>query len=197
MFSSSAALAYSVTNDPISFLDDAIDKLVDATWPKAEDLRGPFWEAAGQKRADKSASSEAVKKLLTAAAAGGMTQKDFEMSVTSLRSDSRRYADAEMGRAEDFRGALWHYYMTYSAQMSLLAIEKFAVYFRNKGWLSEVECLNTLNYATEKIDALAAVKKMFPPGVPPDWEIEPTTRSHRTKRISVLAQFCHTKCVKR
>lgn len=162
MFANSHTPVASVTSDPLSFLDDAIDKLVDATWSKSENLRGPFWEAMGQKRADKSASSVAVKTLLAAATAGGMTQKDFEISVTSLRSDSRRDADSLMGLADDFRGALWHYYMTYSAQMSLSALDKFAVHFRNKGWLSEVECLNTLSYSVEKIRILGAVKKMCP-----------------------------------
>jgi hypothetical protein len=183
MFSSSAAPAYSVTNDPFHFLDDA-----DATTPQGllapvGQGESPFWEAMGQKRADKSASNAAVRKLLSAAAAGGMSQKGFEMSAVFLRLGRKKDLDSIISRSEGFKGTLWHFYMSSEARMSLKTFNQYLQYFLSKGWLTDEGLNPPLEYSAKKIEALAAVKKMFPPGVPPDWEIERTTRTYRTKRI--------------
>lgn len=164
MFANHHAPVDSVTSDPLAFLDDAHDKykLVDWTRPKPEDFRGPFWEAMGQKRADKSASSDEVKKLLLAAAAGGMTQKDFETGVSVLRPSKRTDVDSKIQRKEGYRGALWHYYVTESAQMSLLALVEYADYFQDQGWLTKAQHDDCLDYVAKKLSSLANVKKMFP-----------------------------------
>lgn len=150
----------SVTSDPLDFLDDAIEQI--SHWPNIENIEDPFWEAMRQKRADKSASAEIVKKLLRIAAAKGMRQKDFELGVSKLRPALHSDVDSKAERAVGFNGTLWNYYMTKSARMSLLSLEEYAHYFFSQGWLNQNELESVLAYSAEKKGSVTNVKTMFP-----------------------------------
>lgn len=173
---SSAAKENSVTSDPFYFLDDA-----DLNWPamEAAELETPFWEAMRQKRFDKSASSEAVRKLLAAAAAGGMSQRRFEKASGIVRknatSDDYGQTHDEQPR-ENFNGTLWYYYMTQGARMTLETFEKYLAYFFSQGWISIEQLRSVLTYSGEKAYSLASVKKMFPVNVPAFYDLERSER---------------------
>lgn len=162
MFSISAAPVISVTSDPFHFLSAADIPYTFAPNSPA-DLETPFWESMQQKRSDKSASSSVVRALLAAAAKGGMTQKDFELSVLKLRPAKKRDVDSKIERTQGFRGALWGYYMNTAARMSLLAIKENAGYFLGKCWITPAQAQATFDYCNEKENSLVSVKKMFPP----------------------------------
>lgn len=81
-----------------------------------------------QKRLDKSASNELVRWLLLSAKAGGMSQRQFELSAAELRPNG--------GRDVGFNGRLWHHYMTTDARMSLATFGEYALYFFQQGWLT-------------------------------------------------------------
>ncbi len=161
MFANPHAQVTSVTSDPFHFLTTA-DISSSPAQNSLLDLEVPFLESMQQKRCDKSASSSVVRALLTAAAKGGMTQKDFELSVLSLRPARKRDVDSKIQRAQGFRGALWSHYMHTPARMSLLAIRECSNYFQTKGWITSDQAQCVDDYCSEKENSLISVKKMFP-----------------------------------
>lgn len=186
MISKCALSVTSVTSDPLFFLDDTIAQLLECSTLIPPAPQGTFWEAMGQSRLDKSASNLAVRKLLETAAAGGMCQKDFEMSAVFLRPGRKNDIDSKINRSKGFNGTLWHDYMNCESEvrMSLLAFNEYTQYFFSKGWLQSIERKTLLGYSVEKIDSLAAVKKMFPPSwtAESEWLLERTARTYRSKR---------------
>jgi hypothetical protein len=115
-----------------------------------------------------------------------MSQKDFEMSAALLRPSRKNDIDSKINRSVGFNGTLWHYYMSKEgvARMSLLTFGEYAQYFLSKGWLQNIELETMLAYSVEKIDSLAAVKKMYPPSwtSESEWLLERTARIYRSKR---------------
>lgn len=168
--------------DPFNFLDGMYDFGDDGdTAPREVTLEHVlFFEALAQKRYDKSASTDAIRQLLRHAAAGGMSQRDFEVGAGRLKPWVPDKIDDETGlpqtnRAENrrtgFRGALWHHYMTKPAGMTLLSFVEFAAYFFEHGWLSKQQLETHIAYASLKNQAVIDGKKMFPPNAEPLYKL--------------------------
>ena len=171
MFPISNATVTSVTSDPFHFLSDA--DIPSSFAPNSSaDFKTPFWESMQQKRSDRSASSNVVKALLHTAAAGGMTQKDFEQSAAGLRPGRKSDADSKMDRLGGFNGRLWHYYTTTEARMSLQTLAEYSTHFAAKGWITPAQAQVTFDYCNEKENALVSVKKMFPANDLFFWDLE-------------------------
>lgn len=182
MISNPHASVTSVTSDPLCFLGDAIAQLQVESAPEIDKVQSPFCESMRQKRLDKSASNLSVRKLLSTAAAGGMTKKDFELSGIGVFPPRKNDVDSKIERAQGFKGSFWHYYMTGEARMSLRTLIEYAAVFYNKGWLTEDQVKNVSAYASEKLNALASVKKMFPSDSAPDYDLERSVRTLRHGR---------------
>ena len=88
-------------------------------------------QLSAQRRRDASMSSAQVQQLLMLAAAGGMSQREFELTAGRLRPN-------EATSTGTLGGRLWHHYMhaDSTARMSCVSFSEYLQAFHESGWIT-------------------------------------------------------------